>query len=374
MLDLLIVQLTPFCNINCSYCYLNDRSNPQKISTETINLLIDRLFESHMIPQQLTIIFHSGEPLVVGPQFLRSIIELFNCRLQGTTIRYAIQTNGTLISLEWCELFRKFDIHIGVSIDGPACLHDLHRKSRNGKGTHALTMAGITLLKKNLIPYHGIVVITKDSLNFSKEIFDFFHDNGFSQLGLNIEETEGVNTHSSVFANELSGRVAFFYEQIYGYYLESDRRMSLREFDRALSSIMRTPAVTNIRLSPLRTHQLEPFAIVTVDYKGNFSTYSPELIGQKSIQYGDFILGNVRDMGFKQASRSRLFRTLKKDIQTGVRNCKRQCAYFNVCGGGAPANKLYENKSFSSTETRYCQYNIKIPTDLVLSKLEEGLL
>jgi uncharacterized protein len=67
------------------------------------------------------------------------------------------------------------------------------------------------------------------------------------------------------------------------------------------------------------------------------------------------------------------FKRMFTEIMAGIGMCKESCDYFDVCGGGAPSNKLYENGSFASTETKYCKYSRKIIVDSIVEKTEELL-
>lgn len=371
MLDLLVIQLTPFCNINCKYCYLNNRSDTSLISLTTINRIIDRLLEDKLVPPSLSIVFHAGEPLVFKPKLFGQVLTTFLARLPKTSLSYSIQTNGTLITQEWCDLFRAFNIQIGISIDGPELINDANRKTRNDKGTFHHIIRGINLLRENAIPYHAIAVVSASSLGHAEEMFDFFHSQGFYQLGLNIEEMEGVHESSSLFNVDTETAIIGFFRTMYKCYLKSDRKMPIREFENALGCILRDPVIKDIRRSKLESHQIVAFSIISTDCQGNFSTFSPELIGQKNKKYSDFILGNVYESGFLKNNNKQLLECLKTEINAGVEICRQNCAYYHVCGGGAPANKLYENKAFDSGETKYCKYSIQTPVDIVLESLEE---
>ena len=88
-------------------------------------------------------------------------------------------------------------------------------------------------------------------------------------------------------------------------------------------------------------------------------------------RFGDFALGNFYTDDVDTALASTKFSELNGEIEAGVRNCRRTCAYFSLCGGGAPANKLYEKGDFTATETLYCRLNVKVLSDLVLDTLDE---
>jgi len=106
---------------------------------------------------------------------------------------------------------------------------------------------------------------------------------------------------------------------------------------------------------------------------GDFSSFSPELIGQESEEFNNFILGNVHKSSFSEAFESAVFKKLYGEIQKGIDKCANTCPYFSFCGGGAPANKYYENGTFDSTETMLCKYSIQIPLEVVTSRLEQSI-
>jgi uncharacterized protein len=85
--------------------------------------------------KSISLVFHGGEPLLVGKDYFRKIIEIFNFSLEEIIVNYAVQTNGTLIDDEWCQLFKEFNIHIGVSLDGPEKLQNKYRVYHNNKGS-----------------------------------------------------------------------------------------------------------------------------------------------------------------------------------------------------------------------------------------------
>ena len=372
-LDLLVIQPSPFCNIDCGYCYLPARSNTNKIKPETIEKLMERVVEANLIDKEITIVWHAGEPLAVPLSYYKKYFDIIHSNTPThVKIKHSIQTNGMLVTEEWCRFIKENGISIGLSIDGPAFLHDKNRVTRAGKGTHAKALEGAALLQKNNIRFHIIAVITAESCNYPDEIFNFFKDLGVEYLGLNFEEVEGGNMSSS-FENGRSEKVYEFLGRLYELQEQNDHRMVIREFLNSKQSIIGDPFAEHYKVNDgMRfNHQTVPYAIISVDYEGNFSSFSPELLGQKSDRYGDFALGNVYSNSFEDALDTPKFRLMNYDIQSGIDTCKNTCEYYYVCGGGAPSNKYYENGSFDSAETMYCKLSVKTPTDIVLSKLEK---
>jgi uncharacterized protein len=370
-IQLVVIQPTPYCNLDCDYCYLPDRNSKARLSIELLESIFERIFRSNLAAENFTIVWHAGEPLAMPIDFyesaFKSIEQLnqdeFNSYYQ---ITHAFQTNATLVSSEWCDLFRRHRIQVGVSLDGPAFLHDAHRKTRSGLGTHASAMRGIQQLRAKDLPFHVITVLTQDSLEHADEIFHFFVEHHLLRVGFNIEEKEGVNISSSFSSPGAEDGYQKFMQEFLRLTKESNLHFEIREFEHLKHFIYHGP--------PARmTGQFSPFNILTIDYKGNFSTFSPELLSMKSSIYGDFILGNVLTDSIRSSITHNKFKAIFNDIRTGIELCQRSCEYFSVCGGGAPANKYFENGSFSSTETMYCRCNIKILTDILLDDIEVSL-
>jgi uncharacterized protein len=113
-----------------------------------------------------------------------------------------------------------------------------------------------------------------------------------------------------------------------------------------------------------------PFAVINVDCRGNFSTFSPELLGLESDKYDGFTFGNVLTDALDAALEHPSFRTVVRDVRAGVNKCRQTCEYFPYCGGGSPVNKLFENGTFDSTETLFCRLSRKVVIDVVLAKIE----
>ncbi len=115
---------------------------------------------------------------------------------------------------------------------------------------------------------------------------------------------------------------------------------------------------------------VEPFAVTSMDWRGNIATFSPELLGLSNAEYGDFIIGNINRDSLAEMRRRPTLHKMLADIRAGVALCRQTCQYFSVCGGGEPVNKLFENRTFASTETVYCRMTKMRATDLVLDRLE----
>ena len=106
-LHLLVVQPTPFCNINCTYCYLGGRSETRRMAMDTVHHLAEFLNGAAMLSEKLTVVWHAGEPLVAGQDFYDQAFGILAAECRSARLKHNFQTNGTLITEEWCDFFKK---------------------------------------------------------------------------------------------------------------------------------------------------------------------------------------------------------------------------------------------------------------------------
>lgn len=370
---LLILQPTPFCNIDCDYCYLPNRDATARMDMATVRQAAQRLLQDGLLGPELTVVWHAGEPLTMSPAWYERAFAELDAVLAGhCQVSHAIQTNAMLINDAWCELFKRHGVRIGVSVDGPADLHDAHRHTRTGKGTHAKVMEGMALLRQHGIGFHAIAVVTPATFAHVDRFADFFETQQVTELGCNFDEAEGGHGHSSLAGHESEHGI--FLKKLMARSQASGGRLRVRELANALQLIAE-PLPTYAwrgRQWPMNL-QVLPFAMVSVAHDGGFCTFSPELLGQAAPQFGDFVHGNVLRESYLAAARTPAFSRAWEAIARGVARCEDTCPYFSFCGGGAPANKLYENGSLDSSETLYCRTVLKRPFDAVLSQAELGL-
>ena len=273
----------------------------------------------------------------------------------------SFQTNGLRIDAEWCRFFLENRVNVGLSIDGPARMHDAQRRTRSGRGTHAQAMRAVTLLRRHNVLFSVIAVLTRAALTEPDELFDFFANLDAAAVGFNIEETEGQHVSATLAVPELASL-----------YLSFLRRFAQRNEEGSL----RIREVANMRRAILQTVEVPfsveatPLGIVSVDVSGEMATFSPELLGVERAGHGRFRFGNVMTVSLDEMMESPEFLDVADEIARRVEACRATCDYFSLCGGGAPANKYHENGSFATTETLHCATRIKAAAVVVLEQLE----
>lgn len=363
--QLVIIQPTSFCNINCRYCYLPHRSSTKRMHFETLSQVFNRLFTSPFVSDEVTIVWHASEPLVLPMKFYEQAIQLIDqWNTKGVRVTNSFQTNATLITQQWCEFFKLHNIQIGVSLDGPQHVHDTNRVDRAGRGTFDRVMRGVKLLQANEIKFSVIAVVTKNSLQYPDEIWSFFMDVRPTRLGLNPEESEGVNEISTLQTDEDIKQYKEFFRRILTLGAQTQDPIVVRESDFLLDHIKHSSY-------KIRSQTNIPSTIFSFDCDGNISTFSPEMLTMTHPLYKNFLFGNVFKDTLEDIFTHQKFIEINKQVQHGIYKCQQTCDYFMLCGGGFPANKIFENGTFDSTETKACRLRVKATADAMLDHLEE---
>lgn len=171
------------CNLACDYCYYLEKSNLYKdiskhvMSDELLERFIKEYIGSQTMPQVL-FTWHGGETLMRPLSFYKKAVELQKQYAGGRTIDNCIQTNGTLLTDEWCQFFKENNWLVGVSIDGPQEFHDEYRRNKQGLPSFVKVMRGIELLNKHGVEWNGMAVVNDYNADYPVEFYNFFKSIG----------------------------------------------------------------------------------------------------------------------------------------------------------------------------------------------------
>lgn len=182
----LYVMLKPagaHCNLACKYCYYLEKN--KLYPTAQRHLMSDEMLEQFtreyieaQTMNQVLFTWHGGEPLLRSIDFYRKALSLQQKYAGGRRIDNVIQTNGTLLTDEWCEFFAQNHWLVGISIDGPQPDHDHYRLTAAGKPSWKKVMQGIKLLKKHGVEWNAMAVVNTYNVNHPLEFYRFFKENG----------------------------------------------------------------------------------------------------------------------------------------------------------------------------------------------------
>ncbi|MBS6519882.1 MAG: SPASM domain-containing protein [Clostridiales bacterium] len=324
-LSLLIKPASSLCNLNCLYCFYEDVSSKRIQSSygimkkEIMEKLIDRVFDAVNEDGMVVFAFQGGEPMLAGLSYYREFVTYVNESKGNRTIRYALQTNGTLLNDEWGMFFQENQFLIGVSLDGYESNTNEFRVDAHGKGMYGDIMSGIDVLKRYGVEFNILAVITQKLSKHAKAFYSFLKSQTFSYvqcipcLGKLHCETE----------HQLrpDGYVRF-YKTLYDLWLEDYKRgeyMSISLFDNIL--LMLTDRMPN-QCGMLGSCNMQ----FVVEADG--SVYPCDFYVLDEYCCGNVLENSVQEIGNSVAWKY----FFEQKNKTG--KCCKDCLFWGICRGG----------------------------------------
>lgn len=171
------------CNLACKYCYYLEKSllfekhSPQVMDDALLEKFIHDYIGAQTT-QEVLFTWHGGEPLMRPLQFYKKAVALQRKYAAGRRIDNCLQTNGTLLTEEWCRFFKEQGWLVGVSVDGTQEMHDAYRRAKGGGPSHHKVMQGIRLLQKHGVEWNALAVVNDFNAEHPKEFYRFFKEIG----------------------------------------------------------------------------------------------------------------------------------------------------------------------------------------------------
>lgn len=171
----------PVCNLHCDHCYYLSKADlyPDssfRLSDEMLASFTKQYIEAQQVPE-VTFVWQGGEPTLLGLAYYRKAIELQQkFRKPGVTIRNSLQTNGTLIDEEWAGFFKENEFLVGISIDGPAEIHDRYRKDKGGNGSFDRVIRGLRFLQEYEVDFNILTCVSVNNADRGLDVYRFFRD------------------------------------------------------------------------------------------------------------------------------------------------------------------------------------------------------
>ncbi|WP_326614358.1 radical SAM protein [Streptomyces scopuliridis] len=337
-----LMQPTTLCNLDCSYCYLPDRKVARRMSVEVAEAVATGVREwSRRHP--VTVAWHGGEPLAVGPAYFRSLVEPFGPG-ESHAVAHKVTTNATRIDDAWCEVFSQVPVQVTVSIDGSGEAN-ASRMDWAGHPSTAQALRGIDTLRRAGIGFNVIAVVSDLSSGAAGRLYRFACEVGCESLAVNVAEKKGVYAGGR---EPQTGAVAFWQELAASW--QADPRIRIRDLDHAYTYIHEELSGAAAQRAD---RPIKPLPLVTWD--GHFLPVGAELAGFRSPHHGPFTAGNVLDTPLAAlAARAEQVPWVAEAL-AGIANCRSQCEYFAYCRSGQVANKYFETGRLDTTETAYCR-------------------
>jgi len=181
-ISILVKPVSGNCNMRCRYCFYADEIKKREVpiykamTEETLENIIRKTME--YADKTCVIGFQGGEPTLAGLSFFKKMIDFekkYNTK--HVKIEHTIQTNGLKLNEEWVSFFKKNHFLVGLSIDGPAEIHDQNRIDTDGKGTFGRVLKAINLLKRHNVEFNILTVVTRQVSRNIHKIYNFYIKN-----------------------------------------------------------------------------------------------------------------------------------------------------------------------------------------------------
>lgn len=349
----LYVMLKPagaHCNLACKYCYYLEKN--KLYPTAQRHLMSDEMLEQFtreyieaQTMSQVLFTWHGGEPLLRSIDFYRKALSLQQKYAGGRRIDNVIQTNGTLLTDEWCEFFAQNHWLVGISIDGPQPYHDHYRLTAAGKPSWKKVMQGIKLLKKHGVEWNAMAVVNADNANHPLEFYRFFKENGcqFLQFTPIVERLtrheDGRTLASLADKDKISLSEASVAPEQWGYFLSAIFDEWVRkDVGKIFVEIFDCTLANWMGISPgICAYSKECGHAGVMEHNGD--VYSCD-----HFVFPEYKLGNIRDhslIDMLYGEQQQEFSRLKHSSLP--RQCK-ECDMEFACHGECPKNRFMKDK------------------------------
>jgi len=339
----MIKPIGPACNLSCSYCFYLGKAKHYpgrgdfRMSQEVLELFIRQYIEAQEVPE-VTFGWQGGEPTLRGLDFFRKAVELQRKYLpKGMKLINAFQTNGTLLTDDWCIFFRENAFLVGLSLDGPKELHDKYRRDKSGGPTFDRVMPALRLLQKHSVELNVLCVVNRANSKKPLDVYRFFKDLGIGFIqfiplverllppGESVSLPRSVKhiSHATVAPKDY-GR---FLCAIYDEWIRHDvGRVYVQMFEAAFASHLgKGPGLCLFEPACGRAMALE---------------HNGDLYSCDHFVYPEFRLGNILDEPLVEIVQKPFQTKFGADKQDTLPGTCRECTVLYLCRGECPKNRF----------------------------------
>lgn len=344
----LYVMLKPIgaaCNLRCKYCYYLEKkdlypdSKNYVMSDELLEAFIEQYMNSQTM-QEILFTWHGGETLMRPISFYQKAIKLQQKYAHGRQINNSLQTNGTLLTDEWCIFFKENNFLIGISVDGPQHCHDKYRKTKDNRPSFYNVMKGISLLKKHSVEFNIMGVVNDYNVDYPLEFYNFFKeiDCHYIQFTPIVERIDGKLAPWSV----PSEKWGDFLIAIFKEWVKKDvGQFYIQYFDSTLANwVGEKPGVCTLAKTCGHTGVME---------------FNGDVYSCDHFVYPEYKLGNIKNKTLTEMMYSpKQLKFGNNKFDTLPTQCK-TCKYSFACNGECPKNRICKTSTGEDGLNYLCQ-------------------
>lgn len=326
------------CNLDCDYCFFLAKEELYPGSTfrmtpKVLEEYICQLLASQATPE-VSIAWQGGEPTLMGLDFYRQVMDLVaRQRRPGQVIEHTIQTNATLLDSAWAQFFAEHDFLVGVSIDGPARLHDVYRRDKGGKPSFDRVVRGVRVLQDHGVRWNALTTINRANEEHGLEVYRFLRDELGAEYIQFIPVVERPAPGGIPVGVEVTDRCVrpggygAFLSEVFDEWVRRDvGRVYVQMFDTTLANYLNVPGSMCVHAQTCGT-------ALALEHNGDL--YSCDHFVEP-----DYLLGNITETPMLQLISSPeqiAFGQAKRDDLPGY--C-RGCSVRFACNGGCPKDRF----------------------------------
>jgi uncharacterized protein len=343
----------PRCNLNCDYCFYLEKKalfgsgGQHRMSDEVLAAFIAGYVSSQPTPA-VEFVWQGGEPTLAGIDFFKRVIKLQKPFAGRKTITNALQTNGTLLTDQWCRFLKAHGFMVGLSLDGPRAIHDRYRRDRTGNGSFERVMRGLKLLQQHDVDYNVLACVAGETARQPLEVYRFLRGQGveFIQFAPVVERRPDASsreqglrlagpasldiaaTQADVFPWSVAPEeYGDFLIGVYEEWVRRDvGRVFVMNFEWALNAWIGNP-------SPVCVHARTCGRAVAIEHNGDVFACDHYVYPQNRI--GNILKSDLRQM--VEASCAGGFGSAK---ETALPRWCRACDVLAACQGGCPKHRF----------------------------------
>lgn len=346
----IIFRMTNACNLNCAYCYDRNNHLNYKEENKSFSKRIDKIVQymQKILSNNTTrskIIFHGGEPLLIDAANYEELIsKILNVR---PNVKFSVQTNATLLTKKHIDVFKKYNVSLGISLDGYNKEMNKYRVFSNGRSTFDLVMKKIKLLRQEKMNFGVIMSLTKDIIGHEEELYDFISENN---LKCNIRPVfSNSNENDMLMSNDDYFK---FFKNIFEIWIEDEKRIRLRQINEIYEEFAKS-LDENCRFGKCSSSGECFKNFISLDSNGDLYSCN------RTYKNKSFYYGNIEDMTSYEIESKMQYMIKKRQSYIFSSKCK-ECELFNECKGGCPANSYIKYGNIYSMDDYFCESKIKI--------------
>ena len=323
--QLLIKPAGADCNMSCGYCFyrrteaLYDAPGPHRMSREVLEALVRRYLKLRL--PQTVFCWQGGEPTLMGLDFFRAAAALMQQHGRaGQPVSNALQTNGLFLDEEWCDFLLRYRFLVGLSVDGPAEIHDRYRVIAGGRGSHAEVMSKLRLMQDRGVEFNILTVVSDANAGRAREIYTYFRELGVAHMQfIPCVETDPATLRPAPFSVAPAAFGDFLCGLFDAWLPEAMDGVSIRTFD----GLLRRQLTGRTGLCAFETTCGQ---CPVIEYNGD--VYPCDFFVQP-----EWRMGNILSMSFEKLVRRKCAREFRRAKYRLPDDCA-DCRWKDLCKGG----------------------------------------